>query len=42
MGVLDKLFDKHKIANTLARDLTKPVVKLGGTITTFSRAFFYF
>ena len=39
MGILDKLFDKHAIQNTLARELTKPV-KSFGTKTHFSRTFY--
>ena len=39
MGVLDKLFDKHNISNSLARDITKPVQQLG-TKTKFNRAFY--
>ena len=39
MGILDKLFDKHKITNTLSRDLTKPVKSFGAK-TSFNRAFY--
>ncbi len=39
MGILDKLFDKHKITNTLSRDLTKPIKQFGAK-TSFNREYY--
>ena len=40
MGILDKLFIKHDIQNTLAKEITKPVDKSKQVETTFDREYY--